>query len=243
MKRNIDKLSQDYFDLLVIGGGINGAAITNLAALNGLSVALVDKGDFASGTSSKSTKLMHGGLRYLENLEFDLVGESLKERFIQLKNIPHLVKPLEFIIPVYKKDARPLWMMKFGVAFYDLLSGRYLIDKHRSLTKEEIFGMIPGIKNEGLVGGVSYFDAQMDDARICLENVLSADKKGACIANYVKVITFIKENGKAVGVKVEDILTKRTFEIRAKKIVCAVGPWTNVFINMERGKGPPPRFV
>ena len=135
MIRDINKLSEKRYDVLVIGGGINGAAIANMASLNGLDVALVEKNDFASGTSSKSTKLVHGGLRYLENFEFDLVSEALKERYIQYKNAPHLVKPLNFVIPVYKNDRRPLWMMKLGVSLYDFLSGRYIIQKHKSLSK------------------------------------------------------------------------------------------------------------
>ena len=115
MHRDIDRFEKTEYDLLVVGGGINGASIANLAAQSGIKTALLEKGDFASGTSSKSTKLIHGGLRYLEHFEFDLVYESLKERLAQLKAAPHLVKPLPFIIPVYKGDARPLWMMKLGV--------------------------------------------------------------------------------------------------------------------------------
>ena len=138
MKRDISQFSRNPYDVLIVGGGINGAAIAHLAALNGLKVALLEKGDFASGTSSKSTKLMHGGLRYLENFEFDLVQESLKERTIQLKTLPHLIRPLKFIIPVYQSDRRPLWMVKTGVWLYDLLSGKYVIEKHRSLTGAEI---------------------------------------------------------------------------------------------------------
>ena len=122
MNRDIDRFTKTTYDILVIGGGINGAAIAHLAAKRGMKVALLEKGDFASGTSSKSTKLIHGGIRYLENLEFDLVYESLRERHVQLKVAPHLVKPLPFVIPVYQGDKRPLWMMKFGVFLYDLLA-------------------------------------------------------------------------------------------------------------------------
>jgi len=239
MKRDIKKLSQGQYDVLVIGGGINGAAIAHIAAMNGLKTALLEKGDFASGTSSKSTKLIHGGLRYLENLEFDLVQESLKERFVQLNSAPHLVRPLKFIIPVYKTDKRPLWMIRLGVWFYDFLSRKYMIEKHQLLDAEEVFRLLPGIEREGLVGGVSYSDAQMNDARLCLENILSADEKGADIANNAEVHTLIQENGKVVGAKVIDNLDQKQFEIRAKKIVCAVGPWTNPFIRKENSKAPP----
>ncbi len=118
MIRDTSLFSKRQYDLIVVGGGINGAAIANLAAACGATVALLEKKDFASGTSSKSTKLLHGGIRYLEHFEFDLVHESLKERYIQWQTAPHLVKLLPFVIPVYKKDARPLWMMQVGVWLY-----------------------------------------------------------------------------------------------------------------------------
>ncbi len=262
--------SQKPYDLLVIGGGINGAAIANIAADNGFKVALVEKGDFAGGTSSKSTKLIHGGLRYLEHFEFALVRESLKERFIQLQNAPHLVKPLEFVLPVYKTDSRPFWMIKLGVWFYDILGKGErppvpdrgfapAFQRHRFLSASETRFHAPGIKKEGLLGGVTYCDAQMDDARLCLENVLSAKAKGADVANYVEACSFLKENGKVVGIQARDVLGKAGarrdtgvkngetagtgetgetarpgfFEIRAKRVVCAVGPWTNRLLKME----------
>lgn len=236
MQRDIKKLSQKPYDVLIVGGGINGAAIAHMAAMNGLKTALLEKGDFASGTSSKSTKLIHGGLRYLENLEFGLVRESLRERSVQLKSSPHLVRPLRFIIPVYDSDQRPLWLMKFGVKIYDILSGRHIIEKHRVLDVEEICQLFPGIRREGLVGGVMYSDAQMNDARLCLENVLSAVEKGADAANYVKVTSFIQENGRTVGVQAKDELTQQDFEVRARKTVCAVGPWTNILMRKEHSK-------
>lgn len=238
MKRDIEKLSSQQFDVLVIGGGINGAAIANMASINGLSVALVEKRDFASGTSSKSSKLVHGGLRYLENFEFDLVGEALFERHIQLKSAPHLVRPLGFIFPVYKTDPKPVWLVRLGISVYDFLCGRYLIKKNRPLSAEEIIAFVPEIKREGLVGGVLYFDAQMDDARLCLENVLNAAHNGACIANYVEVRALNKLNGKIVGVQAIDKISGAAFDVKAKKVVCAVGAWTNEFIIKENSRAP-----
>ncbi len=239
MRRDILSLSKTTFDLLVVGGGINGAAIANLAAAAGASVALVEKGDFASGTSSKSTKLLHGGIRYLENLEFDLVSEALKERHVQWRAAPHLVKPLPFVIPVYKNDHRPLWLMQVGVWLYDFLSGKYRIGRHRFLSVDDVLALAPGIKQEGLVGGVEYFDAQMDDARLCLENVLMADARGVKVANYVEVLDFIKEKGKVVGVRAKDLREEYAFDILAKEIIVATGPWTNQLMGKDSPTGSP----
>ncbi|MCA9393477.1 MAG: glycerol-3-phosphate dehydrogenase [Candidatus Omnitrophica bacterium] len=238
MKRDTSQFQNIPYDVLVIGGGINGAAVANMAAQNKLRVALLDKGDFAGGTSSKSTKLIHGGLRYLENLEFGLVREALHERTAQLRIAPHLVKELGFIIPVYKNDPRPLWMMKLGVTLYDLLSGKHIIHPYKPLSAAEVIHFIPGIKQEDLTGGLIYWDAQMDDARLVLENVQQAELNGAHVANYVEVRTILKENGKAVGVTVKDLISGETFDMRAKHIVCAVGPWTNIFQRKERSESP-----
>ncbi len=236
LKRDVQRFTKRPYDVLVVGGGINGAAVAHMAALNGLKVALLEKGDFASGTSSKSTKLIHGGLRYLENLEFGLVRESLRERSVQLRSAPHLVHPLKFIIPVYDSDKRPLWMMKLGVKLYDLLSGKHLIERHRVLTVDEVCALVPGIARAGLAGGVMYSDAQMNDARLCLENVLSSVEAGAHAANYVKVVAFMKENGRTVGVRAHDELGGGDLEVRARKVVCAVGPWTNILMRKEHSR-------
>ena len=234
MIRDISRLTKNKFDLIVVGGGINGAAIANLAASCGATVALLEKNDFASGTSSKSTKLLHGGIRYLENFEFDLVHEALRERFIQWQAAPYLVKPLAFVIPVYKNDKRPLWMMRVGVWLYDFLSGKYRIGHHRFLSVAEITSLAPGINADGLMGGVEYFDAQMDDARLCLENVLMADSNGAVVANYVEVEHFIKDkNQRAVGVKVRDCLNNARMDIFASKIIVTAGPWSDELIQKD----------
>lgn len=226
MQRNISHFSNRTFDLLVIGGGINGAAIANVASLNGLNVALIEKGDFASGTSSKSTKLLHGGLRYLENFEFDLVSEALRERHVHLKSAPHLVKVLPFVIPVYKDDPRPLWKMRLGVWLYDVLSGTCGIGRHQNLSPQEVLEKIPGLKAEGLQGGVLYYDMQMNDARLCLENVLMAADRGAVVANYVAMDAFLTDNGRCVGVSATDQLTGQSFEIRATNVVSCAGVWS-----------------
>lgn len=235
MQRDITQFTHGTYDVLVVGGGINGAAIAHMAAVNGLKVALLEKGDFASGTSSKSTKLIHGGLRYLETFQFDLVRESLRERSFLLRDAPHLVKPLSFIVPVYRGDRKPLWMMRLGVALYDRLAGKYGIGNHRFLPAREVTALVPGLKTDGLLGGVSYYDAQMDDARLVLENVLSARERGAHVANYVEARSFLKKDGKAAGVLAFDTIGEREFEVHARKVVCAVGPWTNMLMHKEEG--------
>lgn len=238
MRRDVSRFENRTFDLLVIGGGINGAAIAHLAAAAGASVALIEKNDWAGGASSATTKLLHGGIRYLEHLELGLVMESLRERFIQLAIAPHLARPMLFIIPVYRADARPLWMMKLGVWIYQVLSGRWSLGRHRKLSKQEILQRSPGIAQDGLVGGVAYFDAQMDDARICLENVLMADQFGAVVANGVQAEEFIRDNGKAVGVMARDAISGRALEIRATRIVVAAGPWSDEIIQKDHPGAP-----
>jgi len=242
VKRDFKRLSSQQFDLAVIGGGINGAAVAHLAALNGLKVALVEKNDFASGTSSKSSKLMHGGIRYLENMEFSLVREALKERTFHLQTLPHLVKPMPFIIPVYKEDARPLWMMKVGTLLYDIVAGKAKIEKHQSLSAEKVIAMEPRLRREGLKGGVLYYDAQMDDARVCLENILSAADLGAEAVNYARVTGFVRKGRRVTGLKVENTLAREeNIEIKAKKIVCATGPWTDEILSLD-ADGAAPRL-
>lgn len=227
MSRNISAFHKKKYDVLIIGGGINGASIAHMAALAGARAALIDKGDWASGTSSKSTKLLHGGIRYLENFEFDLVAEALKERYIQWKSAPHLVKPMRFIVPVYKNQGRPLWMMKIGVWLYDVLSGRYSLGAHDHHTAEDMLRLAPALNPNGLHGGVSYFDAQMDDARICLENVLMARRHGADVLNYAEAVEFLKDNGRVSGVRARDILSGTACDIRADKVIVTAGPWTD----------------
>lgn len=236
MRRDLDKLKRQTFDLLVIGGGINGAAIAHLAALRGLKTALLEKNDFASGTSSKSSKLMHGGIRYLENFQFALVREALRERHFHVKSLPNLVQPLPFIIPVYKGDRRPLWMMRAGVFLYDLLAGSKNIGRHRSLTAAQVLAMEPSLNPEGLQGGVLYYDALMDDVRVCLENVLSAAERGAVCANYLEVTGFIKENGRAAGVTARDLMSEGSsgvLQIHARRVVVCAGAWTNELLKQD----------
>lgn len=164
-------------DLVILGGGINGAGVAYQAAQAGLSVALFEKGDFASGTSSKSTKLIHGGIRYLEQFHFSLVFESLRERYRLLQTAPHLVRPLSFLLPCYGGDRNPPWMLKIGLWLYDILAGAHRIAFHQWLDKEQSLKKAPFLKTEGLLGCGVYFDAQVNDARLVLENILGAEKR------------------------------------------------------------------
>ncbi|MEI6210386.1 MAG: glycerol-3-phosphate dehydrogenase/oxidase [bacterium] len=238
MRRDVSRFENRTFDLLVIGGGINGAAIAHLAAAAGASVALIEKNDWASGASSATTKLLHGGIRYLEQFELGLVRESLRERFIQLAIAPHLARSMGFVIPVYRTDTRPLWLMTLGVWIYQVLSGRWSLGKHRGLTRQEIEQRAPGIAREGLIGGVAYFDAQMNDARICLENVLMADHFGAVVANGVQAEAFIRSHGTVIGVQARDTCSNRSLEIRAARTVVAAGPWSDELIQKDLPGAP-----
>ncbi len=238
MIRDLSRFENKNFDALVIGGGINGAAIARIAASCGVKVGLLEKHDFAWGSSSRSTKLLHGGLRYLEHLELDLVAESLRERRVQLEAAPHLAHPLPFVIPVYKNDARPLWMMRLGVWLYDLLSAGGRVGPHKALSADEVARLAPGIAREGLVGGVEYCDVQMDDARLCLENVLMADACGAAVANYARAEAYIRSNGQVTGVKVRDVLSGRMFDVNAPVIIVAAGPWSDVIFRADRPGAP-----
>src|SRR5262245_36185759 len=184
MKRMPEALTDGTFDLLILGGGITGAGVALDAALRGLHVALIDKGDFASGTSSISSKLVHGGLRYLEEGDFKLVYEALHERRLLLRNAPHLVHPLRFVLPFYRGARVAGWKWRLGLLIYDLLAGGGNLRRSRSLPRSRILAEMSDLNPEGLVSGADYHDAQMDDARLCLEVVRTAWNHGAVAVNY-----------------------------------------------------------
>src|SRR5262245_21384423 len=179
MKRTPDALRDGPFDLLILGGGITGAGVALDATLRGFRVALIDKGDFASATSSVSSKLVHGGLRYLEHGDLKLVYEALHERRLLLENAPHLVHPLRFIIPFYEGMRVRPWKWRTGLTLYDLLSGASNIRRSRPLSPTHLQYEFPCLQPESLMGGASYFDAQMDDARLCIEVLRTAAMHGA----------------------------------------------------------------
>lgn len=220
MKRMAEALAEGTFDLLILGGGITGAGVALDAALRGLRVALIDKGDFASGTSSASSKLVHGGLRYLEHGDFRLVYEALHERGRLLRNAPHLVRPLRFILPFHGGARVPSWKFRVGIILYDLLAGAHNIHRGQATTRRRLTCEFPGLQAKGLQGGVEYFDAQMDDARLCLEVLRTAALQGAVVANYVEAIAF-----EPSGVRVYDRRGGREFVVVAKQVLNATGPW------------------
>jgi glycerol-3-phosphate dehydrogenase len=227
MQRNLDALAAENFDLLVIGGGITGAGAALDAALRGLRVALIDKGDFASGTSSASSKLIHGGLRYLEHGDFRLVYESLHERRRLLHNAAHLVHPLRFVLPFYDDARVPSWQQRLGLTLYDLLAGPDNLQRSRAYPLARLHHDHPELQTQGLSGGAEFFDAQMDDARLCIEVMRTAALQGAVVANYVEAVEFEKKEGLICGVRALSRSDGREFSIRARQTLNATGPWSD----------------
>lgn len=222
-------------DLLVVGGGITGTGIARDAAMRGLSVALVEQNDFAFGTSSRSSKLVHGGLRYLEQYEFNLVFEAVSERRILLDIAPHLVNPLGFLFPVYTTSRKPLWMIKSGMWLYEGLSLFRSPKRHRTLTPKEIAEEEPAMSLENMTGAPLYYDCSTDDARLTLENAIDAAHKGATIASWTRCRSFLKdEMGRIEGAVVENVLTGELKEVRASAVVNATGPWTDRTVAMSK---------
>ncbi len=236
------RLRARTFDVLVIGGGIVGAGIARDAAMRGLSVALVEQGDFASGTSSKTSKLIHGGLRYLEHGRLRLVFESLRERSALRAIAPGLVHPLSLLLPVYAGDRRPVWKIRAGLWLYDLLAVGRNIRPHDLLSARRAVSREPGLRLDGLRAGGLFADCQMDDARMCLANILQAVSLGAACANYVRVRALLKTDHRVCGGAVEDLLTGRTFDVQARIVVNAAGPWADAIRQMSVA-GTPARLA
>ncbi|HVS39421.1 MAG TPA: glycerol-3-phosphate dehydrogenase [Gemmataceae bacterium] len=239
MRRDLDALTAEDFDLLVIGGGIVGAGAALDAATRGLRVALIDKGDFASGTSSASSKLIHGGLRYLEQGDFFLVYEALHERRRLLRNARHLVRPLRFILPFYAGARVPPWKERLGLFLYDMLAGRAGIRRSRAYPLERLHRDYPGLQRRNLHGAAEFYDAQMDDARLCITVLCSAALHGAVVANYVEAVAFEKEAGLIRGVRAADRLGGRELRIRARRTLNAAGPWVDAVRRLAGDDGGP----
>lgn len=216
------------FDLVVIGAGINGTGIARDAARRGLRVLLMDKGDLCAGTSAWSSRLIHGGLRYLEHGEFDLVRESLHERERLFANAPHLVRPLQFFIPIYRGNQRPRWMVKVGMVGYDLLSRGRSVQGHTMLTRRQTLARVPALNGERLRGAATYYDGQVELAeRLCVENALDARAHGATVLTYAHCERIAIEEGTVRGVEFTDGLSGARRSVRAPAVVNAAGPWVD----------------
>jgi glycerol-3-phosphate dehydrogenase len=226
-------LAEQTFDLLVVGGGITGAGAARDAALRGLKVALVERRDWAAGTSSRSSKLVHGGLRYLQTYQLGLVRESTAERAVQLRVAPHLVQPCEFMMPVYREHKHGLWFINLGLWLYDALALFRVPRLHRKLEAARTLARQPGMRPDGLEGSVTYFDAATDDARLTLENVLDAEALGAVTLNHAPVTALLREQGRYVGARVRDELGGASVEIRAHLVVNTTGPWTDRLLALD----------
>lgn len=214
----------DIFDLIVIGAGINGAGVARDASMRGLKVCVLDKGDIGGGTSSVSTRLIHGGLRYLEHWEFGLVRESLRERETLLKIAPHLVKPIPILIPIYKHGRRGRLQLRAGMLVYDLLSYDKTLRRHRILSRDQTVRYATGLNSDGLTGSAVYYDTQVEFAeRLVLENLLDARAHGAEVFTYARVTRIADENGKATGVEFDWKGKRRS--LRGRFVVNAAGPW------------------
>ena len=219
----------DYpFDVIVIGAGINGAAVARDAAIRGLKVLLLDKGDISSGTTQWATRLIHGGLRYLQYYEFALVRESLKDREELLRMAPHLVKPLGFLVPVYDYMSRGKLMVQAGMIAYDALSYDKSLERHHIYDREQTLERYPGLNPEGLKGAAFYYDAQVEYAeRIPVENAISAHENGAVVLTYTKVDRIMVEDGRATGVEFENLLGGGRYSAHAPVILNMAGPWVD----------------
>ena len=227
MKRDFSSLAGRHFDLLVCGGGIYGAWTAYDAALRGMSVAIVEQGDWAGATSSASSKLIHGGLRYLETYDFKLVRKAIRERQRLLELAPHRVWPLRFGVPLYKDSRIGTLQLKAGLVLYDLLAGfpgSHIA--HRHFDRAAFAGRFPALASESLKGGYTYGDAQTDDARLVLELIAGAMAAGAVCVNYCQLTGLIESGGQVCGATVQDQLQKKCAQILARQIVYATGQWT-----------------
>jgi len=230
---SIKKLTEvPLWDFIIIGGGASGLGTALDAASRGYSVLLLERSDFAKGTSSRSTKLVHGGVRYLGQGNIRLVYEALRERGILLKNATHLVKPQSFIIPCYNLLQKIKYLV--GLKLYDWMAGRNSFGSSVSLSTKQVSEHLPGIKLKGLIGGVQYYDAQFDDARLAINLAQTATENGAVVLNYCDVNSFIKEQGKICGVTATDVLNHKTYSVKAKVVINATGIFVDDILKLDR---------
>lgn len=236
-KEIIDAIrKQQEWDILVIGGGATGLGTALDAASRGFRTLLLEQSDFAKGTSSRSTKLIHGGVRYLQQGDISLVFEALHERGLLLQNAPHLVRNLSFVIPNYDWWDGPFYGM--GLKVYDMLAGKYGFGKSGRLTRDETIDALPTVVRDGLRGGVIYQDGQFDDSRMAVTIALTAVDYGAVLANYLRVDALLKNRGLIDGVRAVDELSGERFEIRSKVVINATGVFGNAILKMDDPDAP-----
>lgn len=233
--QRLSELGDRRFDLLVIGGGITGAGIARDAARRGLAVALVDREDFAAGTSSRSSRLIHGGVRYLEHGYLHLVFEASRERRRLLDLAPHLVRPMQFTWPVYKGARVPRWQLAAALTLYDALALFKNVGRHHPLGKAGVLAAEPALAAEGLRGGAAYWDAATDDSRLTLANAIDAAHTSATVLNHaeVRALTRATANGPVDGAVVRDLLGGTDIRVQARIVLNATGPWTDEVLQME----------
>ncbi len=227
-------MSSSTFDLIVIGGGITGAGIALDASARGLKVALIEMQDFAAGTSSRSTKLIHGGLRYLKQLEFKLVAEVGKERAIVHHNAPHLTKPERLLLPIVKDGSLTTFTARLGMTIYEWLAGVKKEEKHIVLNREETIAAEPLLRKDNLLGGILFYEYRTDDARLTIEIIKEAVSKGTIALNYMKAVSFIYSDGKITGIKACDQFNQQIIELKANYIVNATGPWVDEIDDLDK---------
>ncbi|WP_318245850.1 glycerol-3-phosphate dehydrogenase/oxidase [Bacillus tianshenii] len=232
----LEKMKEATYDILIVGGGITGCGIALDAASRGMKVALVEMQDFAGGTSSRSTKLVHGGLRYLKQFEVKMVAEVGKERAVVYENGPHVTTPEWMLLPIYKGGTFGKTSTSLGLRVYDFLAGVKKSERRKMLTQSETLVKEPLLKREGLKGGGLYVEYRTDDARLTIEVLKEAVKHGADAVNYAKVEKLLYEHGRISGAMVVDQASRKSYRIRAKKVVNAAGPWVDSLRDMDSSK-------
>ena len=236
-EQTLARMSSGSFDLVVVGGGVTGCGIALDAATRGLSVALVEMRDYASGTSSRSGKLIHGGLRYMEHMEFGLVRESLTERALMLRRLaPHLVRPMKFMYLLEHRGWERLYLGA-GLVLYDTLGGAGAVPRHRHLSRRGARRVAPALKPDAMVGALTFYDSQCDDARHTMTVARTAVAYGAQVATSVKVVGFRRRDGRVCGVEVEDLEGGSRFGIEASHVINAAGVWTDRLQELVGGRG------
>jgi glycerol-3-phosphate dehydrogenase len=224
---DLERMAREEFDVAIIGGGVTGAGAALDAASRGLSVALIEQRDWAAGTSSRSSKLIHGGLRYVEQLELGLVREALSEQTLMLERLcPHLVRPVSFLFPLKHRFWERIYIGA-GILLYDTLAGRRALPRHRHLTRSGALKLFPGLDRKSLTGAIEYYDAQVDDARHTLALVRTAAQQGASVASSAEAIGLLETGSSVTGIEVCDLETGHEFSLRARSVINATGVWTD----------------